>query len=84
MDRDGMLLKSTVILQMAMGGEQSYKEGKMDPKILTNLELTTNEKGFGDLNVEFWYGLNCLTQTGNWELRVDIEIKNKTSSLQCL
>ncbi|XP_065900306.1 fibrinogen-like protein 1 [Dysidea avara] len=41
------------------------------------------EKGFGDLNGEFWYGLkamNCLTQTGKWELRVDFEFPNKTRS----
>jgi len=41
------------------------------------------EEGFGDLNGEFWYGLknmNCLTQTGQWELRVDFEFKNKTRS----
>ena len=41
------------------------------------------EKGFGDLNGEFWYGLksmNCLTQTGQWELRVDFEFQNKTRS----
>ena len=41
------------------------------------------EKGFGDLNGEFWYGLkaiNCLTQTGQWELRVDFEFPNKTRS----
>ena len=41
------------------------------------------EKGFGDLNGEFWYGLksmNCFTRTGQWELRVDIEFQNKTRS----
>ena len=41
------------------------------------------ENGFGDLNGEFWYGLkaiNCLTQTGQWELRVDFEFENNTKS----
>ena len=41
------------------------------------------EKGFGDLNGEFWYGLkaiNCLTQAGQWELRIDFEFENKTRS----
>ena len=41
------------------------------------------EKGFGDLNEEFWYGLeaiSCLTKAGQWELRVDFEFKNKTRS----
>ena len=33
--------------------------------------------------VNFWYGLkamNCLTQTGQWELRIDFEFPNKTKS----
>ena len=41
------------------------------------------EKRFGGLNGEFWYGLknmNCLIQTGQWELRVDFEFWNKTRS----
>jgi len=41
------------------------------------------EKGFGNLNGEFWYGLkavNCLTKMGQWELRIDFEFKNKTRS----
>ena len=41
------------------------------------------EKGFGDLKGEFWYGLknmNCFTQTGQWEMRVDFEFKNKIRS----
>jgi len=41
------------------------------------------EKGFGDLNGEFWYGLkalNCLTKTGQWEAKVDFEFSNKTRS----
>ena len=32
------------------------------------------ERGFGELNTEFWYGLeeiHCLTQRGKWEMRVD-------------
>ena len=41
------------------------------------------EKGFGDPNGEFWYGLksmNCLTKIGQWELRVDFEFQNGTRS----
>ena len=41
------------------------------------------EKGFGDLNKEFWYGLSamhCLTQRGQWEMRVDYQHYNKTWS----
>ena len=41
------------------------------------------ENGFEDLNGEFWYGLrnmDCLTQTGWWELRVDFQYQNGTIS----
>ena len=41
------------------------------------------EKGFGDLNKEFWYGLaamHCLTQRGQWEMRVDYQFNNKSWS----
>ena len=39
--------------------------------------------GFGDLNKEFWFGLkamNCLTNKGNWELRIDFTFDNGTKS----
>ena len=39
--------------------------------------------GFGDLYKEFWFGLNamhCLTNTGNWELRIDFTFNNGTKS----
>ena len=48
-----------------------------------NRSWSDYEKGFGDLNGEFWYGLksmNCLTQTGQWEMRVDFEFRNMTRS----
>ena len=58
---------------------QRRKDGSVD----FNRPWSDYEKGFGDLNGEFWYGLknmNCLTQTGQWELRVDFEFENKTRS----
>ena len=58
---------------------QRRKDGSLD----FNRPWSDYEKGFGDLNGEFWYGLksmNCLTQTGQWELRVDFEFRNKTRS----
>ena len=58
---------------------QRRKDGSVD----FNRPWSDYEKGFGDLNGEFWYGLKnvyCLTQTGQWELRVDFEFKNKTRS----
>lgn len=40
---------------------------------LVNFNRSWNdyEKGFGDLNTEFWYGLypiSCLTHSGYWEM----------------
>ena len=58
---------------------QRRKDGSID----FNRPWSDYEKGFGDLNGEFWYGLKnlyCLTQTGQWEMRVDFEFKNKTRS----
>ena len=58
---------------------QRRKDGSVD----FNRPWSDYEKGFGDLNGEFWYGLksmNCLTRTGQWELRVDFEFQNKTRS----
>ena len=56
---------------------------RKDVSVDFNRPWSDYEKGFGDLNGEFWYGLknmNCLTQTGQWEFRVDFEFKNKTKS----
>jgi len=58
---------------------QRRKDGSVD----FNQSWTDYEKGFGDLHGEFWYGLkaiNCLTQSGQWELRVDFQFENKTWS----
>ena len=41
------------------------------------------EEGFGDLNKDFWAGLeliHILTQRGQWEMRVDYQYYNKTWS----
>ena len=38
------------------------------------------DKGFGELESEFWYGLDgisCLTQSGQWEMRIDIQNSDK-------
>ena len=56
---------------------------RQDGLVDFNRSWADYEKGFGDLHGEFWYGLkaiNCLTQTGKWELQVDFEFKNKTRS----
>ena len=48
-----------------------------------NRNWTDYEEGFGDLNAGFWYGLesmHCLTQRGQWEMRVDYQFNNKSWS----
>ena len=41
------------------------------------------ENGFGSLTGEFWYGLtplHCLTNQGQWEMRIDFTLTNGTKS----
>ena len=45
-----------------------------------NKNWTDYEEGFGDLNTEFWYGLeniHFLTKNGKWEMRVDYQKNDK-------
>ena len=56
-------------------------------RINSRLSFTKNwreyEKGFGDLNKDFWAGLelmHTLTQKGQWEMRVDYQKNDKTWS----
>ena len=56
---------------------------RVDGSVDFNRSWSDYEKGFGDLNGEFWYGLksmNCLTQTSQWELRIDFKFDNGTKS----
>ena len=65
------------------GGWIVIQRNKMDSLVDFNKNWVDYEKGFGDLNKEFWYGLSaihCLTQRGQWEMRVDYQHKNKTWS----
>ena len=65
------------------GGWIVIQRNKKDSLINFNNKWTNYEKGFGDLNTEFWYGLeemHCLTQTGRWEMRVDFQKNDKTRS----
>ena len=65
------------------GGGWTVIQRRKDGSVDFNRPWSDYEKGFGDLNGEFWYGLksmNCLTQTGQWELRVDFEFQSKTRS----
>ena len=56
------------------------KDGSVDFK---NRDWVEYEDGFGNLHGEFWIGLrsmHCLTSQGNWELRIDYQLKNGTKS----
>ena len=48
-----------------------------------NRKWSEYEEGFGDLNTEFWYGLqniHFLTRNGQWEMRIDYKFENNTWS----
>ena len=65
------------------GGWIVIQRNKKNSLVNFNRNWTDYEKGFGDLHTEFWYGLDsmhCLTQRGQWEMRVDYQKNNKTWS----
>ena len=65
------------------GGWIVIQRNKKNSLVNFNRNWTDYEKGFGDLTTEFWYGLeemHCLTQKGQWEMRVDVLLNNNTWS----
>ena len=65
------------------GGWIVIQRNKKDSLVNFNKNWTDYEKGFGELNTEFWYGLesmHCLTQRGQWEMRVDYQFSNGSRS----
>ena len=65
------------------GGWIVIQRNKKDSLVSFNKNWTDYEEGFGNLTSEFWYGLeamHCLTQRGQWEMRVDYQFNNKTWS----
>ena len=63
------------------GGWIVIQRNKRNSAVSFNRKWVDYEKGFGDLNTEFWYGLeelHCLTQRGSWEMRIDFQ-KSDTS-----
>ena len=61
------------------GGWIVIQRNKKNSLMNFNKNWTDYEEGFGDLNTEFWYGLaamHCLTQRGQWEMRVDYQFNN--------
>ena len=65
------------------GGWIVIQRNKKDSSVNFNRKWADYEKGFGDLNTEFWYGLDeihCLTQRGSWEMRLDYQNSDTTWS----
>ena len=65
------------------GGWIVIQRNKRGSKVSFNRKWDEYETGFGDLQGEFWYGLkglSCLTESGNWEMRLDFQKSDKTRS----
>ena len=59
------------------------QRNKKDSLVNFKRNWTDYKKGFGDLHTEFSYGLDlmhCLTQRGQWEMRVDYQKIDETWS----
>ena len=62
------------------GGWIVIQRNRKDSVVSFNRKWIEFEEGFGDLNTEFWYGLNplrYLTDNGQWEMRVDYQMNDK-------
>ena len=66
------------------GGWMIIQRNKKDGVKTFNKKWKDFEEGFGHLNGDkLWYGLkalNCFTENGQWELRIDFQFENKTWS----
>ena len=65
------------------GGWIVIQRNKKDSLVDFNRNWTDYEEGFGDLNTEFWYGLenlHFLLKNKKWEMRVDYQRNDKTWS----
>jgi len=65
------------------GGWTVMQRNTIKSKLSFNKNWREYEDGFGDLNNDFWAGLklmHTLTQTGQWEMRVDYQKNDKTWS----
>ena len=79
------MVTTTVYCDMTTdgGGWIVIQRNKKNSLVDFNKNWTDYETGFGDLNTEFWYGLetiDCLTQRGQWEMRVDYQKNDNTWS----
>ena len=65
------------------GGWIVIQRNRKNSQLSFNKNWREYEDGFGDLNNDFWAGLklmHTLTQTGQWEVRVDYQKSDKTWS----
>ena len=65
------------------GGWIVIQRNRKNSQLSFNKNWREYGDGFGDLNNDFWAGLklmNALTQTGQWEMRVDYQKNDKTWS----
>ena len=65
------------------GGGWLVVQRRKDGSISFDRGWVEYEEDFGDLNGEFWYGLqplHCLTSQGQWELRIDLTHTNGTKT----
>ena len=65
------------------GGWIVIQRNRKDSQLSFNKNWREYEDGFGDLNNDFWAGLklmNVLTQTGQWEMRMDYQREDNTWS----
>ena len=63
------------------GGGWLVVQRRQDGSVDFNRGWKDYEEGFGSLTSEFWYGLrplHCLTNQGQWELRIDFTFTNGT------
>ena len=65
------------------GGGWLVVQRKQDGSVDFNRGWVEYEEGFGSLTGELWYGLrplHCLTNQGQWKLRIDFTFANGTKS----
>ena len=62
------------------GGWHVIQRNKQNSPISFNKNWKQYEEGFGELEAEFWFGrgISCLMQSGQWEMRIDIQNSDKT------
>ena len=65
------------------GGGWLVVQRRQDGSVDFNRGWADYEDGFGSLTGEFWYGLqplHCLTNQGQWEMRIDFTLTDGTKS----